>query len=197
MTWTPATMAKTAANGQRRAAQPGPDVLERPGWQRPLARVAHAYRHALTARQQSVFASWASFTVTFGAVRGVTYAIKHRIPPFHDIELGNTHLHHYIWGIGLVSGAGGVGVCGDSPACRHPVVGSVYGAGLALVVDELALLLKLRDVYWQRQGRWSIDAGVGIIATAGSYFVAMPFWHHLLGRSPAPAPAPQSTIHNG
>src|SRR6266700_2589798 len=88
------------------------------------------------------------------AVRGVTYAIKHHIPPFHDIEVGNTHLHHYVWGIGLLSGAGGVAVYGDGNVRCHPVVGAVYGAGLGLVVDELALLLELRDVYWQRQGRW-------------------------------------------
>jgi len=135
--------------------------------------------------------SWASFAATFGTVRGITYAIKHHIPPFHDIELGSTHLHHYVWGIGMLSGAGGVAVHGDGDLRCHPVVGAIYGAGLALVVDELALLLELRDVYWQRQGRWSFDAGVGVIGTAGVYFAAMPFWHHLLRNQPTPQ------IHNG
>ncbi len=175
-----------AANGQDPAGEREQQaaVAPVPTWRRPGRRIAHAYRHTLSARQRSAFVTWASFTVTFGAVRGVTYAIKHHIPPFHDIEVGNTHLHHYVWGIGLLSGAGGVAVYGDGNVRCHPVVGAVYGAGLGLVVDELALLLELRDVYWQRQGRWSFDAGVSVIGTAGAYFVAMPFWHHLLRKQP-------------
>jgi hypothetical protein len=174
----------TATNGQRPPGAPGQQLAPQPGWRRPGARIAHAYQHTLSTRQRSAFVSWASFTATFGAVRGVTYAIKHHIPPFHNIELGNTHLHHYVWGIGLICGAGGVAVYGDGDVRCHPVVGVVYGAGMALVVDELALLLELRDVYWQRQGRWSFDAGAGMIGTAGAYFAAMPFWHHLLRKQP-------------
>ena len=44
-----------------------------------------------------------------------------------------------------------------------------YGSALALIVDEFALLLDLRDVYWARQGRISIDLGIGGSAVAGSY----------------------------
>ena len=33
-----------------------------------------------------------------------------------------------------------------------------YGVGAALTLDEFALWLNLQDVYWQRQGRESIDA---------------------------------------
>jgi hypothetical protein len=184
LTWS-AEAAKddNAGNGQRPTAPPGGEVPPQPSWHRPHARVRHAYRHTLSARQQSAFASWASFTVTFAAARGITYAIRHHIPPFHDVKLGGTHLHHYIWGIGLISSVGGVAVYGDSELRRHPVVGAAYGIGLALVVDELALLLELRDVYWQRQGRWSIDTGVSMIGTAGGYFVAMPFWHHLFRKT--------------
>jgi hypothetical protein len=54
-----------------------------------------------------------------------------------------------------------------------------YGAGLALIVDEFALLLDLREVYWARQGRISIDLGVGGIALAGSYFAALPVLRRL------------------
>ena len=61
---------------------------------------------------------------------------------------------------------------------RHPAAAISYGTGLALIVDEFALLLDLRDVYWAKQGRISIDIGVGGIAVAGSYFAALP----VLGR---------------
>jgi hypothetical protein len=34
----------------------------------------------------------------------------------------------------------------------------LYGVGAALTLDEFALWLNLRDVYWSPQGRSSIDA---------------------------------------
>jgi hypothetical protein len=52
-------------------------------------------------------------------------------------------------------------------------------AWLALIVDEFALLLDLRDVYWARQGRISIDIGVGGIALTGCYFAALPVLRRL------------------
>jgi hypothetical protein len=36
--------------------------------------------------------------------------------------------------------------------------GAVFGLGTALVLDEFALILHLRDVYWSNEGRLSIDA---------------------------------------
>ena len=34
----------------------------------------------------------------------------------------------------------------------------LHGIGAALTLDEFALWLNLQDVYWERQGRTSIDA---------------------------------------
>jgi hypothetical protein len=34
----------------------------------------------------------------------------------------------------------------------------LYGLGAALTLDEFALWLNLRDVYWAKEGRSSIDA---------------------------------------
>jgi hypothetical protein len=73
--------------------------------------------------------------------------------------------------------------------------------GLALIADEFALLLDLRDVYWARQGRISIDVGVGGIALTGCYFAALPVlrrlrreWRHkavVPGEAPAFEVAPE------
>jgi hypothetical protein len=175
-------MARVKDDAERLAAGHPPETGELPSWRRPHKRIAHAYRHALSPRQRSAFATWAAFTSTFAAVRGITYSIKYHVGPLHDVKLGNTHLHHYVWGIALVSAAGGVAVYGDDEHRGHPAVGALYGTGLALVVDELALLLELRDVYWQHQGRWSIDAGVGLSGLSGCYLGATEFWHHLFAR---------------
>jgi hypothetical protein len=72
-------------------------------------------------------------------------------------------------------------------------------------VDEFALLLDLKDVYWARQGRISVDLGVGGSAVAGSYLAARPVLRRLArdqasehsGQAPssqqAPSPEPASS----
>ena len=132
-----------------------------------------AFIEDLDAGQRAALLSWLAFTVTFGAVRGITYSIKAGKGPFGNLSVGGEHLHHYMWGIGLVSGVGGVAVHGEDSRRRHPVVAISYGAGLALIVDEFALLLDLKDVYWAKQGRISVDLGVGASSLAGTYFAAL------------------------
>ncbi|MGO8959449.1 MAG: hypothetical protein ACLQFR_19095 [Streptosporangiaceae bacterium] len=138
-----------------------------------------AYREELSPGQRSALLSWLAFTATFGGLRALTYSIRAGKGPFRNISVGGEHLHHYIWGIGLLSGVGAVAVRGDERQRRHPAVAVSYGSGLALIVDEFALLLDLKDVYWAKQGRISIDIGVGGIALTGSYFAALPVLRRL------------------
>jgi hypothetical protein len=133
-----------------------------------------AFRDELDPRQRAALLSWLAFTGTFGAVRGITYAIRSGQGPFRNLSVGGEHLHHYMWGIGMLAGVGAVAVGGEDVQRRHPAVSLSYGSGLALIVDEFALLLDLRDVYWAKQGRISVDLGIGGIASAGSYFAALP-----------------------
>lgn len=175
-------MAQLRDDAERLPASQPPGTGDLPDWRRPHQRITHAYRNALGPRQRSALVTWAAFTTTFAVVRGITYSIKYHVGPLHDVKMGGTHLHHYVWGIALVSAAGGVAVYGDSNQREHPAVGALYGTGLALVVDELALLLELRDVYWQRQGRWSIDAAACLSGLTGSYFAGTEFWRHLFRR---------------
>ncbi len=137
-------------------------------------RTRGAFHSELDAGQRSALLSWLAFTATFGAVRGITYSIRAGKGPFRNLSVGGEHLHHYMWGIGMLAGVGGVAVRGEDRHRRHPLVALSYGAGLALIVDEFALLLDLKDVYWARQGRISVDLGVGGIALAGTYFAALP-----------------------
>src|ERR1700734_4093073 len=108
--------------------------------------VRTVFYEELDPRQRSALLSWLAFTATFGAVRGITYSIKDGKGPFRNLSVGGAHLHHYMWGIGLVSGVGGVAVHGESRHRQHPLVATAYGTGLALIVDEFALLLDLKDV---------------------------------------------------
>jgi hypothetical protein len=139
-----------------------------------LADIRDAYGSELDVGQQSALMSWLAFSGTFGGVRGVTHAIRAGKGPFKNMSVGGEHLHHYMWGIGLLAGVGAIAVKGDETLRRHPVTALAYGAGLALIVDEFALLLDLRDVYWAKQGRVSVDVGIGGSSLAGSYFAALP-----------------------
>jgi hypothetical protein len=138
------------------------------------ARLRTVFHEELDPGQRSALLSWLAFTTTFATVRGITYTIRAGKGPFRNMSVGGEHLHHYMWGIGLVSGVGGIAVHGEDAHRRHPLVALSYGAGLALIVDEFALLLDLRDVYWAKQGRISVDLGIGGSSLAGTYFAALP-----------------------
>jgi hypothetical protein len=145
-----------------------------------LHREVHAaYREELGPAERSALMSWIGFTGTFAAVRAITYSIRSGKGPFHNVSAGSTHLHHYLWGIAMLGGVGAVAVHGTEEDRRHPAVALGYGTGLALIVDEFALLLDLKDVYWAKQGRVSVDVGVGIVALGGTAFAALPILRRL------------------
>ena len=144
--------------------------------------VRTVFREELDPRQRSALLSWLAFTTTFGAVRGITYSIKEGKGPFGNLSVGGAHLHHYMWGIGMLSAVGGIAVHGEDAQRRHPAVALAYGTGLALIVDEFALLLDLKDVYWAKQGRISVDLGIGASSVAGTYFAALPLLRALRRR---------------
>lgn len=148
----------------------------------PVSAARAAFHEDMSPGQRSALVSWLAFTTTFTAARAITYSIRAGRGPFGNLSAGGEHLHHYLWGIGLVCGVGAVAVRGEDRQRRHPAVAVSYGSGLALIVDEFALLLDLKDVYWTRQGRISVDLGVGGMALAGSYFAAQPVLRAIRGR---------------
>jgi hypothetical protein len=139
-----------------------------------FAEIYDAYHTELDASQQSALFSWLAFTGVFGTVRGITHAIRAGKGPFRNLSLGGEHLHHYMWGIGILAGVGAVAVRGTEELRRHPVTAVAYGGGLALIVDEFALLLDLEDVYWAKQGRVSVDLAIGASSLVATYFAALP-----------------------
>jgi hypothetical protein len=126
---------------------------------RELYQEHFAQRH----RERQLVAAVAFF-LSFAIVRLLTHSIRAGRGPFHNIEAGGLHIHHLVWGILLLLIVGygwllqiGTDVRGQS---RWPgrIMSLLYGVGAALTLDEFALWLNLQDVYWERQGRVSIDA---------------------------------------
>jgi hypothetical protein len=127
--------------------------------------------------RRRLFGATVSFFLTFGGVRGVVYCITHQIPPFHFIIMHGRHVHHLVIGIILLLAVGyawladlGVGE-GPSSLLASRLFSILYGVGAALTLDEFALWLNLKDVYWAPQGRESIDAVIifGALLAAGAW----------------------------
>ena len=145
-------------------------------------RLKHVADHHLNYRRRASLRLLIAFVITFALIRLLTLAIHLNLGPFHDITIGgggggaSIHLHHYIWGFLLL------GVCGflalSLEAARwHPILAIPFGIGLALVLDEFALLLQLQDVYWTSAGVISITVALLVAGLLLIYFVGQCYWH--------------------
>jgi len=85
-----------------------------------------------------------------------------------NVKTGGLHIHHVVFGVVfmLVGGVAGLIVPAGLTAASA-ICAAVFGIGSALVLDEFALILHLQDVYWQEQGRISIDAIFVAVAMTG------------------------------
>jgi hypothetical protein len=131
------------------------------------ARVRDIYReHFPHAHRERQLVAAVAFYLTFAVVRVLTHAIRAGRGPFHNLSVGGRHIHHLVWGILLllVVGYGWLLQIGTDVRARSRWPGRLmaflYGAGAALTLDEFALWLNLRDVYWEREGRVSVDVAL-------------------------------------
>ncbi len=127
-------------------------------------------------RENSLFNMLASFTVAFGVTRAITWTIRTKggIGPIKDVVVGDRHIHHFLPGGVLALSAGGfaIGTQGDK---LDKYLAFPFGVGVALVLDETALLLELDDVYWTEEGVLSVQIAFAAIAmlSALAYLIRM------------------------
>jgi hypothetical protein len=77
-----------------------------------------------------------------------------------SVEAGGVHIHHLVWGNSLVLLAGFAAFVSDLYSPWWQITSIAFGIGAGLTLDEFALWLYLRDVYWSTEGQDSIDAVV-------------------------------------
>lgn len=86
-----------------------------------------------------------------------------------NIHIGSQHIHHVVVGVVLVMVSGvtlvALSVDGHEPEFTGAAI--LFGIGAALVLDEYALILHLSDVYWEEDGRTSVDAVFAAVAVGG------------------------------
>ncbi|HTW05105.1 MAG TPA: hypothetical protein VMF87_32735 [Streptosporangiaceae bacterium] len=113
-----------------------------------------------------LFCFFVAFVLCFGIIRLSVRLIRARVRWWPgDVVAGDVHVHHMVFGV-VFMGAGGVAELA-APVYSlgwRSAAAVVFGLGTALVLDEFALILHLRDVYWSNEGRISVDA---VFAAAG------------------------------
>jgi hypothetical protein len=107
-----------------------------------------------------------SFVLSFLAIR-----TSARLTRSHSwwpgaVRTGDVHIHHLVWGICLMMLAGFLSFVGTGDALLSHVTAVAFGVGAGFTMDEFALWVHLEDVYWEQEGRRSIDAAVIAVAFA-------------------------------
>jgi hypothetical protein len=143
-----------------------------------VASVGSAYRDAIVdTGRETQFLFFVSFLVTFGFIRTSAHMIRAQVRWWPgNVSVGGTHIHHLVWGILLLL------ICGYAGVAIHPgdpwrdIIAVLFGVGTGLTLDEFALWLNLKDVYWSREGRKSIDAVAIAAGLAGMLLVGLRGW---------------------
>ncbi len=140
---------------------------------RETAAAAAAGLDSLSTRETAQLNLLASFSLTFAFVRLWTYGIRRRGPiwPLRDLVVGDRHIHHFVPGIVMAFLAGGASVLSRNEQL-DPLLAVPFGVGVALTLDESALLLQLDDVYWSEEGIVSVQITLAALALLSSATIA-------------------------
>jgi len=113
--------------------------------------------------------------ITFALTRLYTRLARSR--GWGSASAGGVHLHHVVIGVILMVVGGLLSFTQFNYSdVVYSISAILFGVGLALTLDEFAMIFHLRDVYWAEEGRTSIDAILLGVAGAGAVLVmASPF----------------------
>ena len=138
--------------------------------------VAMAGYQDVDSRENATFNLLTSFVLTFVSVRTLTYMLRRRgrIGPFRNVIVGRRHIHHFVPGIVLAFAAGATAILTRNEDIE-PKLAIPFGAGMALTLDESALLLELEDVYWSREGLLGVQISLAVAAMIGALSLAVRF----------------------
>jgi nucleotide-binding universal stress UspA family protein len=123
--------------------------------------------------ERALLLLFASFVTTSGITRWNTWRLHRgrRFTFIPEMARGRRHIHHFVPGIVAAFVSGGGALVVDE---RHREWLAVpFGMGLALTLDEWALLLELADVYWSEEGIVSLQATMGTTALLATLMFAL------------------------
>jgi hypothetical protein len=118
-----------------------------------------------------------AFLGTFGFIRMSTHMIRAQVSWWPgNVSVGGTHIHHLVWGIIAILITGWISITFDPGSPGREIVAVFFGIGTGLTLDEFALWLELKDVYWSEDGRKSIDAVIIAAIIAGFGVLGLSVW---------------------
>ena len=112
------------------------------------------------------------FLGAFAVARLSTWGIRRGWWPAGNVRVSGRHIHHFIPGI-VLSFSSGVGAITTRNDRVESALAIPFGVGMGLTMDEAALLLDLRDVYWTRQGLLSVQVSLGVTATLAATILGL------------------------
>ncbi|MQA73691.1 MAG: hypothetical protein GEU88_04985 [Solirubrobacterales bacterium] len=128
------------------------------------------HREIVDSGRLAAFLYFIALLGTFGFIRTSTHMIRAQVSWWPgNVDVGGTHVHHLVWGILAMMIFGYLGVVHQPDDPWREVVAVFFGIGTGLTLDEFALWLELKDVYWEKDGRKSVDAMIvaGCLAALG------------------------------
>ncbi|GAB18606.1 hypothetical protein GOEFS_059_00410 [Gordonia effusa NBRC 100432] len=126
--------------------------------------------------QFPLFLLFVAFLTTFIVTRVITRMIRAGRGPFRNNVRGGLHIHHAVPGIVLMAVGGIMSVALDGASPGSEIAAVAIGIGTSLVLDEFALILHLRDVYWTQEGQLSVQVVTLTVAALGLMLLGyMPF----------------------
>jgi hypothetical protein len=96
--------------------------------------------------------------VTFTLTRLYTRSARRR--NWRSGHVGDVHVHHLVVGTILTLGCGILEFALQPRDVGVDVLSVGFGVGAAFILDEFALTVHLRDVYWTPEGRHSIEVSI-------------------------------------
>lgn len=120
--------------------------------------------------QRAGFVLLVAFLCTFLFIRTSARLMRSpRVPwwPGTVTTDSGLHLHHLVWGIVLILFSGFLSFVTADASPWNEILAAAFGIGAGLTLDEFALWIYLRDVYWTEEGRSSFDAVVVALVIGG------------------------------
>jgi hypothetical protein len=126
----------------------GPLQNTRRGWQ------------AVSPPERASFGMLSAFATTIAASRGINYARERRRSAprlrswarraYHSPGKEQLRVHHFVPGMGIAFATGGAAIMARSDG-REFWLSLPFGTGVALTMDEIALLVKRDNPYWDSE----------------------------------------------
>ncbi len=138
------------------------------------------FREHVGARRERALLAMAGFVAAIALSRLATGVLHAKgAGGAGGLTVAGVHIHHFVFGIAILLATslswlllGGID---DEQPRWFRITAIAFGVGTGLLLDEFALWLNLEDVYWQQQGRQSIEAACAFVALLALGLMVRPY----------------------